>query len=123
MIIERPNLDVDERKLEKEDRRFLLNINHNELLFNESMLLQNRVLVIAIFALFVSLLALIIPSDCITVILKLLTITILSIFSLYLLILFCGAVKMVKAQNEKLKNNYDYLIKYHLKYAVKKVQK
>ena len=123
MIIERPNLDLDEKKLDKEDRRFLLSINHNEYLFNESMLMQNRTLLIAIFAVYASILSLIIPSDYISIILKLSTITILSIFSLYLLIMFCIAVKRVKAQNEKLKKNYDYFLKYHLKYAAKEVQK
>jgi ABC-type transport system involved in cytochrome bd biosynthesis fused ATPase/permease subunit len=115
------NLDIEEiKKLKEEDRRFIMNISHTEYLFNENMLLQNRVLVIAIFALFASILALIIPLSFISATLKILLVLILSISSLWLIIMFSTAIKSVKDDNLKIKNAYDASFKYHLNYTLKK---
>jgi len=119
LIDTRRYMELKNEKLKPEDRRLLLTINHNEVLFNENMLLQNRILVIAIFALFAALLSLIIPLQFISNILKIIVVTVFSIFALYLLILFSNAIKRVKNQNNNIKTNYDELFKYHFAYANK----
>jgi|SRR3989344_6268978 len=116
-------MPIDKKKLKKEDLRFLLNINHTELLFNENMLLQNRTLIIVIFALFIALLSLIINLDSISNLFKSVFITLLSISSLYLLILFFKSIKSVKEQNSKIKKSYEYLFYYNFNYAKDKQNK
>jgi len=111
--------NLEREKLKPEDRRLILNINHDEVLFNESILLQNRILVIATFALFIASLSLIINLEIISNISKILFVTILSIFSLILTLMFYSANKRVKIQNTNIKTNYDELFKYHLNYAKK----
>jgi len=111
--------NLEKEKLKPEDRRLILNINHDEVLFNESILLQNRILVIATFALFIASLSLIINLEIISNISKILFVTILSIFSLILILMFYSANKRVKIQNTNIKTNYDELFKYHLNYAKK----
>lgn len=110
----------DFKKLGKDDRRFLLNINHNEFLFNESMLLQNRILVIAVFAVFIALLSLIIPLQFISTNLKIFVVIFLSLSSFYLLFLFIRAVKRVQDQNGIIKKGYEELFRYHFKYLGEK---
>lgn len=121
LIDTRRYVNLKKENLKKEDRRFLLTIYHDEVLFNENMLLQNRVLLIAVFALFVALLSLILNIKIISDMGKAIFITILSIFSLWLVVAFYNALKRVKAQNEHIKVNYDELFKYHLNYALRKV--
>ena len=119
LIDPRRYLNLKKEKLRPEDRRFILNINHNEVLFNEGMLLQNRILVIALFALFLAGLSLIINLDIISTTAKIGFVSILIIFSSLIVIMLIGANKRVKTQNNFIKINYDELFKYHLDYAKK----
>jgi len=123
LIDERRYLELEKEKLEPEDRRFILTINHDEVLFNENMLLQNRILVIALFALFFAGLSLVLNIETISNEAKIWFVGILSIFSLFILIMLSRANKRVKIQNNKIKTNYDELFKYHLNYAKKKNDK
>ena len=112
--------ELDKKKIKPEDRRLLLTINHDEVLFNENMLLQNRILVIATFALFIASLSLIINLEIISNISKILFVIVLAIFSLWLIVMLSNATQRVKTQNNTIKANYDELFKYHLKYALNK---
>ena len=123
LIDERRYEPLEKEKLKLEDRRFLLNINHNEVLFNESMLLQNRILLIAMFALFVATLSLIIGLEIISEKAKAIITTILTAFSFWILFTFSNAIKRVKDQNDNIKANYETLFKHHFNYAKKEPNK
>lgn len=117
LIDERRYLKLKKEKIKPEDRRMILTLNHNEVLFNENMLLQNRVLLIALFALFTSLLSLILNLEIISNTSKIIFSLTLTFFIFYLGYLFYKATQRVKLQNNKIKTNYDELFKYHLNYA------
>jgi uncharacterized membrane protein len=86
------------------------------------MLLQNRILVIATFALFIASLSLIINLEIISITSKILFVIVLTIFSLWLMFMLLNANRRVKIQNNTIKTNYDELFKYHLNYAKRKIE-
>jgi len=119
LIDKRRYFNLNQEKLKPEDRRFLLMINHDKTLFNENMLLQNRILIIALFALFFSGLSIILSLGIISNGSKIGFIFILFIFSIILVVMYFNANKRVKTQNNFIKTNYDQIFKSHLKYAKK----
>lgn len=120
LIDEKRYLELKKEKVKPEDRRFILTINNNEVLFNENMLLQNRILLIALFASFASLFSLIVNMEIISNTAKIIFSLILTFFVFYLGYLFYKATQRVRLQNNKVKTNYDELFKYHLGYAKNK---
>jgi len=119
LIDTRRYFNLKKEKIKPKDRRLLMMVNHNEVLFNENMLHQNRILVIALFALFFAGLSIILNLEIISNLIKTFFIIFLIILSLWLFIILSKATKRIKIQNTNIKTNYGELFKYHLNYAKK----
>ncbi len=116
----RERIPIDIKKLRKEDRRFLLEKNSSEVILNEQMLINNQILIISILALFVSLVSLVISSAYITIIMKIIFVTLMTILSIYLFISLFNARTKIKNDQEILKRDYNVLFRLHLNYGIKK---
>src|SRR3989338_2686660 len=108
---------IDLKKLKEEDRRFILNKASSEILFNSQGEMQNNSLLASIFAVFISIAALIIVSPFNSAYQKLIVIIVLSIFSIYLIVMRLKAHFFIKRQNDIMIRAYDELFKLHFKYA------
>jgi len=114
---------IDLKKLKEKDRRFILNKISSEILFNEQGQMQNNSLLASIFAVFVSIVALIIVSPFNSVVQKLFVIVILSLISIYLIVIKIKSYFFIKKQNKIMIKVYDSLFKLQFKYAEDKTSK
>jgi UDP-N-acetylmuramyl pentapeptide phosphotransferase/UDP-N-acetylglucosamine-1-phosphate transferase len=111
--------EPDIKKLKEEDRRFLLSKSSTEMLFNLQENMNNRLMGISIFAMFLAIASLIVNSQYNTYNQKLFVVIVLIILSAYLIYLFIKAHKRIRAQNEVMINAYDALFKFHFGYSKK----
>lgn len=117
--MDREYFKVDPKKLKEEDRRFLLSKNSGEFLFNEQMMLNNRIFAISIFAVFVSIATLIIASSYNSSNQKIFVITVLCLLSIYLIYLLVRSTINIKRQQRQIQYSYDELFKLHFAYVTK----
>lgn len=115
-------LNLNPKKLKEEDRRFLLSKNSTELLFNEQMIMNNRVMIISIFAVLISIATMMITSNYNTNNQKLGVIIFLSLIALYLIYSFIISFIKIKGQQKQIQSQYDELFKHHLAYATKRIE-
>src|SRR3989338_7202221 len=120
--MERKMFKLDPKKINKEDRRFLLTKSSNEILFNEQGKMHNQILIISIFAVFISIASMILGSSFNSVNQKLFVIIFLSVLSIYLIYLFIKSYFLIKNQNQLMLSSYDNLFKIHFDYAKEKQQ-
>jgi len=111
---------LDTKKLKEEDRRFLLSKNSKEFLFNKEMIMQNIFLIISMFALFTSLVAIILPLAYISNIIKTLVIMFFIVLVAYLLYTLISSLIKILKQQKIIEFGYNELFKYHFNYSLKK---
>jgi len=110
---------LDIKKLKKEDKRFLLEKNFSEILFNEQMKFNNSPFLISMFALFVSLMSLMMNSSTNTRNQKIFFLLFILALVFILLVLFIKSSRRIKKQLTQLKSEYDILFKDYFNYAQK----
>ncbi len=108
---------IDIKKLKDEDKRFLLEKSSSEFLFNEQMRLNNRMLMISVFALLASLLSLVISSPYNTKNQAMLFLDFIIILASLLIILFKKSVKEIRQQQGQLESMYNSLFRDYFNYA------
>ena len=113
---------IDLKKLKKEDRQLLLEKNSSEYMFSREILQQNIVLIVSMFALLTSLIAIILPLSYIATPLKTFVIIFFIIIAIYLIYTFVVSLSNIKKQQKEIEGSYDELFKYHFAYATKKIR-
>jgi len=108
---------IDIKKLNREDRQFLLGKNSSEDMFNRQMMQQNIILIVSMFALLTSLIAIILPLQFISTPLKTFVVIFFIIVAVYLIYTFVRSLRNIQKQLENIKQGYDELFKYHFAYA------
>ena len=111
---------IDIKKLNLKDRRFILSKNSQEYMFNGQMKLNNNILLVSVFALFTSLIILITTSEYISLNAKLISSLILTAGAIYLIFKFIVSTKNINSQQPVIQRGYDELFKLHLAYSKKK---
>lgn len=115
----RETLPFDIKRLKEDDRKFLLSKNSQECLFNEQMILNNRILIISVFAILISVVTLITTSQYVTINQKLFSVIFLSIITIYLIYSFIKSYLNIKNQQKVIEYGYNTLFKLHFVYANK----
>lgn len=110
---------IDLSKLKEEERRFLLNKNSIEILHYDSILMTNKILIITIFALFTSLVSLVVYFDYIETINKIIFVVVLTSFVIYLLTTFFNSRSRINNDKNRLIEQSSDLFKLHFEYARK----
>ncbi len=116
-------IHLDIAKLKKEDKNFLLEKNLSEILHYDIMLMNNKLMSLTIFALFVSLVSLIISSKYIGVFTKFIFVFFMIALTLILIIQFKNAKQNMSLDYNRIKNESAILFKDTFSYAYNKEDK
>lgn len=111
---------INIKKLKDKDRKFLLEKNSQEYLFNEQAKINNRTLLTSIFAVFVSVVSLVLLSDYNTNNQKLFVMIFIIVITTYLMVQFILSIININTQQRVIKEGYNELFKIHFNYAKQK---
>ena len=113
-------LNLDIKKLKKTDKMFLIQKNSSEILHYDQMLMNNKFMSLTIFALFVSLVSLVVSSEYIGVITKPIFVLFMISLPLILVFQFKNAKQNISLDYNRIKNESAILFKDILSYSYNK---
>lgn len=118
-MIQKGTIKLDEKKLNEEDRRFLISDVTQRYITNEQMKLSNYSLLISIMALFIAFTAIMLSLDIISQVYKIIFICIIVIPAIMFYRNFKKSNKEVEEQIGGLNHTHSNLFLHHFKYAIK----